>query len=323
MTLRKGYVTVIVPVYNISSYLVRCLESLAGQTYEKMEVLLIDDGSTDGSSAICLDYANRFENFRYFKKENGGLSDARNFGIRKATGEFVAFVDGDDYVASDFIGLLMSGFDGENVDISVCSYQVVGGNRHLTVHIEDGNIRGVDAMKRLIAHQRLADVVAWNKLYRRTLFDNVRFPVGKLHEDVFTTYRLFADSRIVSYIDNPAYCYVQRAGSIMANMSRKRLEVLEAEKGMRALCATRGIEAETELEAFGLSTRISLMARIAKSDKLKELREEYEKLRCSVNLRRCLANPFISCKQSLVCFVCKTIPQAITLMARCQTFLFR
>lgn len=321
--MEKGLVSVVVPVYNISDYLTRCLDSLAAQTYGKVEILLIDDGSTDGSPAICRDYAARFNNVRYFRKANGGLSDARNYGIRRATGEFVALVDGDDYVESDFIELLLGAFDDEGVDISVCSYRTESGERRLPLRIENETIRGIDAMKRLIARQRLVDVVAWNKLYRRTLFDGIQYPVGKLHEDVFTTYRLFADSQLVRYIDNPAYCYVQRGGSIMASMSRKRLEVLGAESEMRELCEKRGIEAETELEAFGLSTRISLMARIAKSDKSKELQEEYRQLRRSLSLRECLANPFISNKQSLVCLACKTAPQVIKLMARCRAFLSR
>lgn len=319
----KGLVSVVVPVYNISEHLGRCLESLASQTYEEIEVLLIDDGSTDESPKICLDYVERFDNFRYFRKENGGLSDARNFGIEKGRGEFVSLVDGDDYVASDFIELLVKAIDSDGVDISVCSYQTVCGGCCFPYRIESETVSGVDAMKRLIAEQRLVDVVAWNKLYRKTLFDSIRYPVGKLHEDVFTTYRLFADSQLVRYIDSPAYRYVQRGGSIMASMSRKRLEVLDAENEMRALCDSRGIQARMELEAFSLSTRISLMARIAKSGKLNELAEEYRQLRHRLSLRRCLANPFISSKQTLVCLTCKAIPQAITLLARCRSFLFR
>lgn len=321
--MNKGLVSVVVPIYNISEHLERCLESLASQTYGEIEVLLIDDGSTDESPKICLDYAERFDYFKYFRKENGGLSDARNFGIEKARGEFVSLVDGDDYVASDFIEQLAKAIDSDGVDISVCSYQTVCGRRCFPYRIDSETISGVDAMKRLIAQQRLVDVVAWNKLYRKTLFDGIRYPVGKLHEDVFTTYRLFADSQLVRYIDSPAYSYVQRGGSIMASMSRKRLEVLDAENEMRALCYSRGIQARMELEAFGLSTRISLIARIAKSGKLNELREEYRQLRRPLSLRRCLANPFIGSKQTLVCLACKAIPQAITLIARSRSFLFR
>lgn len=319
----NAYVSVVVPVFNIAECLERCLDSLVYQTYKEMEVLLIDDGSTDGSSEICRGYAKRYANFTYYRKVNGGLSDARNFGISKAAGNYIAFVDGDDYVASDFIEMLMNAFKDERVDISICSYQIAHGENLKPFWIEDETIEGVKAMKRLIARQRLVDVVAWNKLYKKSLFDGVEYPVGRLHEDVFTTYRLLADSRAVRYINVPAYCYVQRQGSIMSSMTRERLKVLDAEEEIRVFCRNRRIDADVELEAFGIATRIALLARIAKSDKYKELRSEYGQLRKSLSLTRCIANPYISMKQVLVYTACAVVPYAITLMTRCRAIFSR
>lgn len=292
-------ISVIVPIYNIADYLVRCLDSLAVQTYNDIEVLMVDDGSTDESPSICREFELKYDNFFYFRKENGGLSDARNYGIRRARGTLVALVDGDDCVSKTFIEALVGAFS-EDIDISVCGYYAVNRNQSSPVICAAESMSGTGAMRRMIAKQSQLDVVAWNKMYRRSLFDSIEYPVGRLHEDVFTTYRLLASARKVRFIDLPLYYYFQREGSIMSNMSRKRLDVLNAGIEMKEFCEREGIEARKELEAFNVSTRIVLLTRIARAGAMKDLRTEYKDIAKGISVVSCMINPYVSLRQTII-----------------------
>ena len=118
-------VSVILPVYNVEKYLIKCLDSVIRQTYQKLEIILVDDGSTDSSGKICDEYANKDGRIKVFHKKNGGLSDARNYGIERSTGEYLAFIDSDDYVDDDYIEFLMNLTESGKYKISLCSLHVV------------------------------------------------------------------------------------------------------------------------------------------------------------------------------------------------------
>lgn len=219
-------VSIIVPVYNVEKYVLKCLKSLVSQTYKNIEVIVVDDGSTDGSGKICDEFKDK--RFRVFHKKNGGLSDARNFGIKKAKGEILAFVDSDDFVKEDFIEKMM-GKMMEGVDVVVCGYN----DEKPTEEV----LSGREATIRLLTQQENIDLITWNKVYRKALFldNNIWFPDGRKHEDALTTYKLLSNAERVQYVPESLYEYVVREGSIMN--SGKKLEQLE----MRALAAEEAI----------------------------------------------------------------------------------
>lgn len=220
-------VSIIVPVYNVEKYVLKCLKSLAGQTYKNIEVVVIDDGSTDGSGLICDDFKDK--RFKVFHKKNGGLSSARNLGIKKAKGNILAFVDSDDFVKKDFIEKMLNCMVG-NIDIVVCGYN--------DERPKEEVLSGREATIRLLTEQENIDLITCNKLYRKSLFldNNIWFPEGKKHEDTLTTYKLLSRSEKVQYILDSLYEYVVRDGSIMH--SGKKEEQLE----MRELAAREAIE---------------------------------------------------------------------------------
>lgn len=222
--MKKPLVSVVVPVYNIKDYILKCLESLAGQNYGNFEVVVIDDGSTDGSSEICDKFASGDKRFRVVHKKNGGLSDARNVGIHEAKGELICLVDGDDKVREDFISVLMETLEEGEADIAICGF-----NKE---HPEERVVSGAQAAIDLLVKAENVEIVAWNKIYRKSLFvdNDIWYPVGKKHEDTLTTYKLLAAATKVAYTSKSLYIYNEtREGSIM-NSEKKEEQLLAREK---------------------------------------------------------------------------------------------
>ena len=217
-------ISVIVPVYNVEAYLEKCLESICKQTYRNLDIILVDDGSSDKSSDICDLYKKRDKRINVIHKRNGGLSDARNCGIASANGDYLMFIDSDDYIEQNMIEILYYNLTEMDADISVCGYFMVYENR--VIKICDGKNRTVylspQALKVLLKKENIG-VVAWNKLYKRTLFNDVRYPIGQQFEDINTTYKLIAASNKIVYDPQPMYYYIQRTSSINGkNFKAKR-----------------------------------------------------------------------------------------------------
>lgn len=226
-------ISVIVPVYNVENYLSKCIETLTAQTYSNIEILLVDDGSTDSSGQICDEYAVKDNRIMVIHKENGGLSSARNAGMPKASGEYIAFVDSDDFVSEDYIESLLEACENNGAKVAACGYiEYYSPEKQIVCCGEKPyTLTGEDAVKDIFTMKNDIHVVAWNKLYARELFvqNEITYPEGKIHEDVFTTYKLCARASTVAYVNKPCYYYVQRKGSIMGqNFSPKRLQLLEA-----------------------------------------------------------------------------------------------
>ena len=210
-------ISVIVPVYNVEQYLRRCLDSLVNQTLNDIEIIVVNDGSPDDSQAIIDEYACKYENIRAFKKANGGLSDARNFGLEYVTGEYVAFVDSDDYVQKDMYEKMYSKAKENDFDIVVCdlNYVYPGKLMEVNSHIKNDT---TDIKKSMINIYP----AAWNKLYKRNLFDHdVRFKKGVWFEDVEFLYRLLPYVKSIGVVKEPFYQYVQREGSITSTVNKK------------------------------------------------------------------------------------------------------
>lgn len=208
-------ISVIVPIYNVEKYLEKCLKSICNQTYHNLDIVLVDDGSTDNSSTICDNYTQKDKRIQTIHKKNGGLSDARNCGISHSKGDYLIFVDSDDYIDLDMIKMLYNNLIEMDADISVCGYNMIYNNR--VVPICDGKTRVVysplDALKVLLKRENMG-VIACNKLYKKGIFHNVRYPVGQHFEDINTTYKLIVASHKIVYTPRPMYYYVQRETSI-------------------------------------------------------------------------------------------------------------
>ncbi len=209
-------VSVIIPVYNVAPYLRRCLDSILRQTYTNLEILLIDDGSSDESGAICDEYVRKDARVSVIHKKNGGLSDARNVGIKKAVGEYVSFVDSDDYVADHYLELLLRKLQQYQADLSVCGYLEFNGTDAETAGGEASEmvLDRETALANLL-YQKYYTTSACGRLYRRELWKDIRFPKDKLYEDLAVIYRVFAKSNKVVYLKKRMYYYFQRPGSII------------------------------------------------------------------------------------------------------------
>lgn len=225
-------ISIIVPIYGVEDYLKRCVDSLLVQTYENLEIILVDDGSPDGCPAICDEYARMDRRIRVIHQENAGLSGARNSGIKLAKGEYLAFVDSDDYVTPDFIEALYGLTEETGCLIAQCRFAYVQGGPLSGGESRSFRIyRGESLMEQLYGSEDEATyfVVAWNKLYRRDLFEHIRYPEGRIHEDEATTYLLFHEGKKLAFLDRALYgYYTKNSGSITARFSEKRLQWLTA-----------------------------------------------------------------------------------------------
>lgn len=246
-------VSVIVPIYKVEKYLKRCVNSLLAQSYSDFELILVDDGSTDNCSNICEDYAAKDKRIRVIHKENGGLSDARNAGLRIAKGEYIAFVDSDDWVATNYLETLLKVIELTESDICECEVLKTTGEieKYKKSDEQYTSYSSEKALELLICDKILHQYV-WNKLYKRSCLKGIPFAVGKINEDEFWTYQVFGNARRITKISNVLYYYFQRGSSIMGNhYNLKRLDALEA-KSLRQQYIEEKFPALTEVSKINL-----------------------------------------------------------------------
>lgn len=222
-------ISVIVPIYNVSKYLKKSIESITNQTYKNLEILLVNDGSTDDSEKICLEKANMDKRISYFYKENGGLSDARNYGIDRCNGKYLCFIDSDDYLDSNYVESLYKSIIENNSSISMCTFNIVNENGRFVSKEEflkpSECVNGQEILNRVLEPDGYKYVVAWNKLIERNTLADLRFPKGKLYEDEFINYKLLWKVQRVSLVNIPLYFYVQRNGSIKASIDLSKIKM--------------------------------------------------------------------------------------------------
>ena len=223
-------ISVVIPVYNVSKYLNQCIESIINQKYKKLEIILVDDGSTDNSAQICDEYAKKDYRIKVIHKENGGLSDARNTGIDNATGDYIGFVDSDDWISEDMYLTLYNNMKKEDADISCCNRFFAYSNKIIpygTVNFYEV-MNSERAIELMCTHGYLG-TSAYTKLYKRETFKDIRYPKGKVNEDIYTTYKLFDRASRIVYEAVPLYYYRQRKGSI-TNSKKVNVNAMEASK---------------------------------------------------------------------------------------------
>ncbi len=210
MATMEATVSIIVPVYNIIEYLPRCVESLRKQTYEKIEIMLVDDGSTDGTDALCDELATEDPRIRVFHKENGGSSSARNLGIKEATGEYLGFVDSDDYVEPDMYERLLHAIETTHLPIAQTGRDEIDPEGRRLPNIcepvtEEQEILAKDFLRELLMHR--GDCSFCTKLVRRDLFDEEGFPVGVLNEDFHLLVKLLTRGKVPGIVCIPGQSY--------------------------------------------------------------------------------------------------------------------
>ena len=215
-------ISIIIPVYNVESYLQKCLDSIINQTYKNIEIIIIDDGSTDKSFEICDNYKLLDNRIEVVHKQNGGLSDARNYGLEIATGQYISFVDSDDVIHPQMIEILYKMIKLTSSDISLCGYTEFMSNNFMNKTRINNLFRVLNNEEALnwlydSTQKSILMTVSWNKLYKKELFSNIRFPCGLIHEDEFTTYKLIYKAKRIVYVENELYYYRQRNNSIMSN----------------------------------------------------------------------------------------------------------
>ena len=228
--MKMPLISVVLPIYNIESYLDRCMEAVLNQTYSNLEILMVDDGSPDGCPQICDRYAEQDSRVRALHKENGGLSDARNYGIAHARGEYITCIDPDDYVDSDYVEYLYRLIDKYETKMSICQHVTEYDNGSVKDHGSSGDeLMDIETCLRRMLYHDVIDTSAWAKLYHRSLFDTVSYPVGKIFEDIGTTYALMmqCDTGIAIGYESK-YHYMYHMNSIVnSSFSPRKLDLLE------------------------------------------------------------------------------------------------
>ena len=235
----KELISIVVPVYNVEKYLPYCINSIINQKYKNLEIILVDDGSTDDSGKICDEYLKKDDRIKVIHKKNGGLADARNIGIKYAKGEYIGFIDSDDCIHPDFYDCLYELLITNSADISECQFMRIDteyihkvkeilDDENLKIHYKISVDNNIESLKKLYGARLkpyINKVVVWNKLYKKSLFDNITFPVGKLHEDEFTTYKVLYKSNKIVSTSKILHGYMQTKNSIMRKeISPKRVD---------------------------------------------------------------------------------------------------
>lgn len=276
-------VSIVVPVYNVENYLEDCITSLVNQDYKNLEIILIDDGSTDSSADICDRYAELDDRILVLHKENGGLSDARNMGLRNATGKYVTFVDSDDTVDSTYVSYLYDLLVSENAELSICEFNYVDEKKHRINHPLDDGRKMVMNQKEAIVHllkQKPYSNSASGKLFKMADFEGVEFPYGQLYEDTATVYKLFLRADKVVFGARALYNYLYREGSLSKQkFNLKQMDATKSTERMTndILRVYPDLKEETVCRLF--DPYIGLFRMIQKSDYPEAYSQIYSKIK--------------------------------------------
>lgn len=269
-------VSMIIPVYNVEKYIRKCLDSVEKQTYQNLEVIIINDGSPDQSQLIIDEFCERNQNFQCFITENHGLGGARNIGMSKANGEYICFLDSDDYVKPEFVEKLVERAQIDQSDIVVCNnidYYENQNREEISKQTYRHNPISLLEDKKILFNR----VCAWGKLYRKELFDGLSYVSREWYEDMRLTPKLYARASKISYVDEPLLYYVIRDGSIMTSANAGRnLEIIDAFEDLHSYFIKVGLyeELKDELEFLMLDhVLVSAITRVllTKDTKKKEI----------------------------------------------------
>lgn len=233
---RQPLISVIVPIYDVREYVGDCIDSILNQSYKNLEVILIDDGSIDGSGDLCDEYARKYDCINVTHQNNIGPGAARNVGLDMMTGEYVTFVDSDDLIHREYIATLYKLIESERADVATVSFSHIFEGDKLPTIAPRSPLKmfesGVDAVESMLYQQGYIDNSAWGKLYVSSLFDSCRFSEGILYEDLATIPCVICQAKKVATTTTPMYFYRQRASSILGTFTLQRCDVLDVVDGL-------------------------------------------------------------------------------------------
>lgn len=269
-------ISVIVPIYKVENYLEKCIISILNQTYSRLEIILVDDGSPDKCGIICDEFKEKDSRIKVIHKENGGLSDARNVGIQNSTGKYITFIDSDDYVEKEYIDLLYTTLISNNADISIASHRVLYKKKSIDKSTGDKFCGNSEMILEKILYDDGVDLSAWGKLYKTKLFNQIKFPKGRLFEDSATTYQLIDLSEKIAVYSKPVYNYVMRDDSISRNQfSKKKLDLITSTEEMTDFIQKKYPELEKACNRRLMYAYLSTLTQLSKSKKPdKEIKEQ-------------------------------------------------
>lgn len=220
----KKLISIVLPIYNVENYIEKCMESVLNQTYKNIEIILVDDGSPDNCPIICDQYVKEDNRVKVVHKENGGLSDARNAGIKVANGDYITFIDSDDYVDKDYVEFLYNTIEETDADIAIGGHRVIyDSGKIIEKETHENSVLEPKKVLERILYDDGIDLSAWGKLYKRYLFNDIKFPKGRLFEDSATTYMLVDKANKIAINSISKYNYIIRKNSIsMLNFHLKK-----------------------------------------------------------------------------------------------------
>lgn len=282
-------ISVIIPVYNVEKYINKCLDSVENQTYSNIEIILIDDGSQDNSGTICNEYAKRDSRIRVIHKKNEGVAVARNHGLKESKGSFITFVDSDDIVEDDYIEYLYNLLTKNNVDIACCNFEYIYEQEENHKGIEHKEIKektivydNKEALKNLL-YQKEIDTSPWGKIYRREIFKDIIFPIGKIYEDFGTIYKTIINARRVAYGNQKKYLYLQRnTSTIGRDFCEKDFDMLELSIEMKKYILDKYPELENAINSRIINMDFYFIRRIDKN----KYKSEYKKIKNDIIQKR-------------------------------------
>ena len=285
------FISIVVPVYNVADYLHYAIDSLMKQTYQNFEVILVNDGSTDNSPVLCEDYANRYENIHVFHKENGGLSDARNFGVSKANSDWIFFLDPDDYLEEYTLELIVKIHEEHHADLISTKVKATSEyNAYTSYKLQESDYKDLvpftkEKALEAMLDDKFATVSACAKLYHRSILEKAPFPVGKIYEDFYVVgqHLALADKIVISPLET--YNYYRREGSIVrSTFTEKRYEFFDAAAKNEEVVSKEYIQNEELLQSLQAKKILGGFVVIgAKADSgLKDFTKDKELLRVKI-----------------------------------------
>ncbi len=293
--MEKPLISIIVPIYKVEKYLEHCVNSILNQTVKDIEVILVDDGSPDNCGAICDELAKTDSRIRVIHKPNGGLSDARNAGIDIAEGKYIGLVDSDDYIAPTMYEKLLKALEENDADASMCYACNTYDDDMEYRPCKTGEVEMFDGEDILNAlFNKKLNNFAWNKLYKRELFNNIRYPFGKIYEDLFTTYKIFGKCKRVALDSSQMYYYRIRRDSIMGK-ARKVINTDKFEAYAGIMDYTKGMKVYDKAVAYMQGDLMSDVFKVLVADTVKENKPFFDLLKSFVKRQKMeITKPYLT-----------------------------
>lgn len=298
-------VSIIIPIYNVEEYLEQCIDSVLAQTHKEIEVILVDDGSPDNCGAICDNYSMKDSRIRVIHKKNGGLSSARNAGLDIATGEYIMFIDSDDFIEQDMVEALLTLKAESSADIVCCgAYQYSKGKQPYIIKrtVSKNKIETYgqsDALKKLIL--RTIDCSSCNKLYPKELIGSTRFIDGRNNEDRPFLFELYQRCNTIAYCNKVYYYYRVREGSITYQINERSFDVIKNTNELEKIIIEKNLDLKKEIKLFKVFVSILLARNIQKGGFKQKFPTEYSSMILTIkdNIFTILTNNYFSIKEKV------------------------